>query len=35
LRWTCGPDSSASGQQQEQAVKSRLGNLHLILSATE
>jgi len=35
LRWTCGPDSSASGQRQEQAVKSKLGNLHLILSATE
>ncbi len=35
LRWTCGPDSSAGGQRQEQAVKSRLGNLHLRLSPTE
>ncbi len=35
LRWTCGPDSSAGGQRQEQAMKSRLGNLHLRLSPTE
>jgi hypothetical protein len=35
LRWTCGPDSSASGQWQEQAVKSKLGNLHLKLSPAE
>jgi len=35
LRWTCGPDSSTGGQWQEQAVKSRLGNLHFRLSPTE
>ncbi len=35
LWWTCGPDSSAGSQRQEQAVKSRLGNLHLRLSPTE
>ncbi len=35
LQWTCGPDSSAGSQRQEQAVKRRLGNLHLRLSPTE
>ncbi len=35
LRWTCGPDSSAGDQRQEEVVKSRLGNLHLRLSPTE
>ncbi len=35
LRWTCGPDSSAGDQRQEEAVKNRLGNLHLRLSPTE
>jgi len=35
LRWTCGPDSSAGGQEQEHVVKSKLGNLHLRLSPTE
>ncbi len=35
LRWTCGPNNSASGQWQEHVVKSRLGNLHLRLSPTE
>ncbi len=35
LRWTCGLDSSAGGQRQEQAVERRLGNLHLRLSPNE
>ncbi|CAM6010874.1 unnamed protein product [Sphagnum balticum] len=35
LQWTCGLDSSAGDQRQEEVVKSRLGNLHLKLSPTE
>ncbi len=35
LWWTCGPDSSVGNQRQEEAMKSRLGNLHLRLSPTE
>jgi hypothetical protein len=35
LQWTCGLDSSAGDQRQEEVVKSKLGNLHLKLSPIE